>query len=119
MYKNQTCIRSIDLRDEFVFMVNNLKSSVMPWTKRNYPDSMKNLPAPVRNKAIEIGNALIEESDMDEGIAIATAISRAKEQLLDPDAYRRSRVRDLERLVEELGVVCKPPRRGGQLRAVA
>ena len=51
----------------------------MPWTKRNYPDSMKNLPAPVRNKAIEIGNALLEESDMDEGIAIATAISRAKD----------------------------------------
>ena len=35
------------------------------------------------------------------------------------DAYRRSRERDLERLQEELGVVCKPPRRGGQLRAVA
>ena len=34
------------------------------------------------------------------------------------DAYRASRERELERLQEELGVVCKPPR-GGSLRAVA
>ena len=51
----------------------------MPWTKKDYPDSMKNLPAEVRNKAIEIANALLEERHMDEGIAIATAISRAKD----------------------------------------
>jgi uncharacterized protein YdaT len=51
----------------------------MPWTKSDYPDSMKNLPAPIRNKAIEIANALIGEKDMDEGIAIATAISKAKD----------------------------------------
>ncbi|HEX2976568.1 MAG TPA: DUF2188 domain-containing protein [Bacteroidales bacterium] len=40
---------------------------------------MKNLPEEVRVKAIEIANALLEEKDMDEGIAIATAISRAKD----------------------------------------
>ncbi|MBI2270401.1 MAG: DUF2188 domain-containing protein [Bacteroidetes bacterium] len=51
----------------------------MPWTKTNYPNSMKNLPEEVRNKAIEIGNALLEEGKMEEGIAIATAISRAKD----------------------------------------
>jgi uncharacterized protein YdaT len=51
----------------------------MPWTKNNYPDSMKNLPEEVRNKAIEISNALLEEKHMDEGIAIATGISRAKD----------------------------------------
>jgi uncharacterized protein YdaT len=51
----------------------------MPWTKTDYPDSIKNLPTEVRNKAIEIGNALIEEGKMQEGIAIATAISRAKD----------------------------------------
>ena len=51
----------------------------MPWTKKDYPASMKNLPEAVRNKAIEIGNALLEEKDMEEGIAIATAISRAKD----------------------------------------
>ena len=51
----------------------------MPWTKDNYPDSMKNLPSHVREKAVEIANALLEERKMEEGIAIATAISRAKE----------------------------------------
>jgi uncharacterized protein YdaT len=51
----------------------------MPWTKKNFPDSLKNLPLQVRNKAIEIGDALIEDERMEEGIAIATAISRAKD----------------------------------------
>lgn len=51
----------------------------MPWTKTYYPNSMKNLPVEVRNKAIEIANALFEEGKMDEGILIATAISRAKD----------------------------------------
>ncbi len=51
----------------------------MPWTKTNYPVSMKNLPVQVRNKAIEIANALLEEKNMEEGIAIATAVSRAKD----------------------------------------
>ncbi len=51
----------------------------MPWTKTDYPVSMKNLPKGVRDKAIEIANALLEERNMDEGIAIATAVSRAKD----------------------------------------
>src|SRR5688572_1882688 len=51
----------------------------MPWTQQTYPPSMKNLPEEVRNKAIEIANALLQEKDMDEGIIIATAISRAKD----------------------------------------
>jgi uncharacterized protein YdaT len=51
----------------------------MPWTKNSYPDSMKNLPKAVREKSIEIANALLDEKNMDEGIAIATAISRAKD----------------------------------------
>ena len=40
---------------------------------------MKNLPVAVRNKAVEIANALLEEKSMEEGIAIATGISRAKD----------------------------------------
>lgn len=40
---------------------------------------MKNLPKAVREKAIEIANALLDEKRMREGIAIATAISRAKD----------------------------------------
>ena len=51
----------------------------MPWTKDDYPASMKNLPTEVREKAIEIANAILEEGEMDEGITIATAISRAKD----------------------------------------
>ncbi|HLN21590.1 MAG TPA: DUF2188 domain-containing protein [Bacteroidales bacterium] len=57
----------------------------MPWTKSEYPASMKNLPARVRNKAIEIANAIIEEKETDEGIAIATAISRAKDWAANRD----------------------------------
>jgi len=52
---------------------------MMPWNKNNYPDSFKNLNEKTRNKAIEIGNALLEKEDMDEGRAIAIATSKAKE----------------------------------------
>jgi uncharacterized protein YdaT len=51
----------------------------MPWTKNKFPASMKNLPDEVRDKAVDIANALLEEKDMSEGIVIATAISRAKD----------------------------------------
>lgn len=51
----------------------------MPWTKSDYPASMKNLPSAVRNKAVEIANALLDDSKMGEGRIIATAISRAKD----------------------------------------
>jgi uncharacterized protein YdaT len=48
----------------------------MPWNKNDYPSSLKNLPADVRNKAIEIANALLDEG-YDEGRAIAIATDRA------------------------------------------
>ncbi len=51
----------------------------MPWAARDYPVAMKNLPTEIRNKAIEIANAILDESDIDEGLAIATGISRAKD----------------------------------------
>lgn len=51
----------------------------MPWNKNDYPDAMKNLSKDVRNKAIDIGNTLVEDEHMKEGIAIATAISQAKD----------------------------------------
>lgn len=50
----------------------------MPWTSKDYPDSLKNFTPEVRNKAIEIANALLEEGH-DEGSAIAIATDRAKE----------------------------------------
>ena len=50
----------------------------MPWDKENFPDSMKNMDPKVRNKAIETGNALVGEKGMEEGRAVAIAISQAK-----------------------------------------
>ncbi|GAB3260140.1 hypothetical protein GCM10027347_24230 [Larkinella harenae] len=50
----------------------------MPWTKQNYPVSLKNFMAPVRNKAIDIANALLNEG-MAEDRAIPIATSRAEE----------------------------------------
>jgi uncharacterized protein YdaT len=50
----------------------------MPWNPDYYPASMKNLPPGVREKAIEIANALLA-GGMDEGMAIRIAIVRAKQ----------------------------------------
>ena len=50
----------------------------MPWTKNNYPASMKNLTAETREKAVEIANALLEEG-AEEGRAIAIATAQAEE----------------------------------------
>ena len=49
----------------------------MPWNESRYPVSMRNLPGPVRGKAIAIANALLEEG-YDEGRAIRIAIAQAK-----------------------------------------
>jgi uncharacterized protein YdaT len=53
----------------------------MPWSKKNYPNAMKNLSNKVRNKAIEIANAILRTGNLDEGATIATAISKAKETI--------------------------------------
>ena len=50
----------------------------MPWTTDRYPASMKRLPPAVREKAIEIANALLAEG-YPEGQAIRIAIARAKQ----------------------------------------
>ncbi|HEX3052514.1 MAG TPA: hypothetical protein VHP83_17770 [Aggregatilineaceae bacterium] len=50
----------------------------MPWNKHDYPDSLKNFRADVREKAIEIANALLDEG-YEEGRAIAIATAQAKE----------------------------------------
>ncbi|MGD6968166.1 DUF2188 domain-containing protein [Rossellomorea vietnamensis] len=56
----------------------------MPWSKSDYPASWKNLSADVRNKAIEIGNALLREG-YEDGRAIAIATDRA-EKYVDGDS---------------------------------
>lgn len=55
------------------------KRMIMPYTYENYPNTMKNLTPEVRKKAIDILNKLIEDRDMDGGMAIATSISKARE----------------------------------------
>lgn len=50
----------------------------MPWTTERYPASMEHLPPIVREKAIVIANALLEEGYA-EGRCIRIAIGRARE----------------------------------------
>lgn len=49
----------------------------MPWSMENHPDSMKNLVGPIKKKAIDIANRLVEEG-YEEGRAIAIGIAQAK-----------------------------------------
>lgn len=49
----------------------------MPWNKQDYPDSLNNFTAPIRYKAVEIANALVEDG-YEEGRAIAIATAQAK-----------------------------------------
>ncbi len=50
---------------------------MMPWAKNDYPPSMKNLDKRVRDKAVEIANALLKDG-YEEGRAIAIATSQAE-----------------------------------------
>lgn len=49
----------------------------MPWTTDRYPVSMRNMAPWVRDKAIDIANALLAEG-LPEGMAIRIAIAQAK-----------------------------------------
>jgi uncharacterized protein YdaT len=60
-----------------------------PWNHEYFPAAMRHLDAEVRDKAIEIANALLSEGH-DEGFAIRVAIAKAKEWAgLDPLAAHR------------------------------
>jgi uncharacterized protein YdaT len=50
----------------------------MPWYNGDYPPSYKNQPELLREKAVEIANALLLDGT-EEGIAIATGLKRARE----------------------------------------
>lgn len=52
----------------------------MPWYNGDYPPSYKNQPEEVREKAVEIANALLQDG-MEEGAAIATGLKQARELL--------------------------------------
>jgi uncharacterized protein YdaT len=57
----------------------------MPWDETYYPRSMRNLPPPVRLKAIEIANALLADGHNDGG-AFRIAITKAKESAEQGDS---------------------------------
>lgn len=50
----------------------------MSWTTRDYPASLKNLTDPVRDKAIEIANALLSDG-YGEGRALRIATAQAED----------------------------------------
>lgn len=60
----------------------------MPWHYGDYPPSYKNQPVTLRNKAVEIANALLGEG-VDEGIAIATGLKQAREFFKNKGMKRR------------------------------
>lgn len=60
----------------------------MPWNSAYYPVAMRHLPPEVREKAIAIANALLDEGT-EEGKAIRIAIAKAKEWALrHPESVR-------------------------------
>lgn len=52
----------------------------MPWYNGDYPPSYKNQPTELREKAVQIANALLQDG-AEEGIAIATGLKQARELL--------------------------------------
>lgn len=64
----------------------------MPFDRRDYPVSMKNLDKEVRDKAIDIANAMLEEG-YDEDSAIPIAISQAKDWAADASTSELKQIR--------------------------
>ncbi|RWZ58135.1 DUF2188 domain-containing protein [Halobacillus fulvus] len=64
----------------------------MPWDTNDYPSSLKNLDTPVRKKAIDIANAMIDEGyKEDQAIPIAT--EQAKEWYENADQKERNQMK--------------------------
>ncbi len=82
----------------------------MPYTKKDYPSSMKNLTSEIRNKAIDILNALIQEGKMEIGNAIPTAISRAKDWAANRNKSVPPSPTDIKKHGEDVHVL---PRKNG------
>ncbi|RSL32110.1 DUF2188 domain-containing protein [Salibacterium salarium] len=67
----------------------------MPWTMNDYPSSLKNLDKPIRKKAIDIANAMLDEG-YEEGQAIPIATEQAKEW------YDTATDEEIEELLKEV-----------------
>ncbi|MCF0075711.1 DUF2188 domain-containing protein [Dyadobacter sp. CY261] len=50
----------------------------MPWYNGDYPPTYKNQPKKIREKAVEIANALLLDG-AEEGVAIATGLKNARQ----------------------------------------
>lgn len=66
----------------------------MPWDTEDYPSSLKNLEAPIRKKAIDIANAMINEG-YKENQAIPIATEQAKEWYNNADEKEVNRVKQM------------------------
>ncbi|SKB83119.1 DUF2188 domain-containing protein [Daejeonella lutea] len=62
----------------------------MPWYNGDFPPPYKNQPVKLRNKAVEIANALLEEG-AEEGIAIATGLKRAREFFMREKSNKKAK----------------------------
>jgi uncharacterized protein YdaT len=73
---------------------------------------MKFLSLRVRNKAIEIANALLKEETMQEGVIVATAISRAKDWAanhgIEGKSDLRSKTADVKGHGQDRDVIARP-----------
>ncbi len=64
----------------------------MPFDRRDYPSSLKNLDKPIRDKAIDIINAMMEDG-YEEDDAIPIAIAQAKEWANDASKAELDQIR--------------------------
>ena len=64
----------------------------MPFDRKDYPASMKNLDKEVRDKAIDIVNAMLEEGYKEDN-AIPIAISQAKDWAADASTKELEQIR--------------------------
>jgi uncharacterized protein YdaT len=76
----------------------------MPWSKGDYPQSLKNFEPRIRNKAVEIANALLKDG-YEEGRAIAIATSQAKEWAEDHSVHKNRDDREEDEESNNLHVV--------------
>ncbi|WP_343617045.1 hypothetical protein [Flavobacterium sp.] len=67
----------------------------MPWYSGDYPPSYKNQPKEIREKAVEIANALLQDG-AEEGVAIATGLKQARE-LLTSHKEKNSRTNHIKK----------------------
>jgi uncharacterized protein YdaT len=65
----------------------------MPWYNGDFPPSYKNQPEALREKAVEIANALLNEG-AEEGIAIATGLKQARLLLKNNDEKKTAKNKD-------------------------